>query len=309
MSCFDHCSCRFLFKALAAAIVASVSALAASGAEPAKRLTTDGTLKFTPVFVNAGEEVVFATHELPNLVAIVSLKLSDGSRRRLQPGSVNHQFDPAFSRDGRYHAFGRSSTSPQMVLVIQDTHEKKDAVFKPRESRATARNPSFAPDGARVVFSLSDLGGHQIASVNLEGKDLRLLTNAAGMNAWPAYSPDGKKIVFGSSRSGDFEIFTMNADGSDVVRLTQSRGLDARPAWSPDGSKIAFTTNRDGNFEIYVMNADGSNPRNVTSHLARDDHAAWHPDGHRLVFVSDRDNGSDLYLIRASEQSSFSSGP
>ena len=60
-----------------------------------------------------------------------------------------------------------------MVLVIQDTQEKKESVFRPRESRATARNPSFAPDGSRVVFSLSDIGGHQIASVNLQGQDLK----------------------------------------------------------------------------------------------------------------------------------------
>ena len=82
--------------------------------------TTDGTLKLAPVFVDKGDEVVFATHEAPNLVAIVRLKLSDGSRRRLHPTVVNHQFDPAFSRDGRFHAYARSATSPQMVLVIQD---------------------------------------------------------------------------------------------------------------------------------------------------------------------------------------------
>ena len=137
----------------------------ANGAEPS-RLTTDGTLKLAPVFINSGEEIVFATHEIPNLVSIVGLRLSDHSRRRLHPTVVNHQFDPAFSRDGRYHAFGRSATSPQMVLVIQDTQEKKEIVFRPRESRATARNPSFAPDGARIAFSLSDIGGHQIVSVN-----------------------------------------------------------------------------------------------------------------------------------------------
>ena len=86
-----------------------------------------------------------------------------------------------------------------MVLVIQDTQEKKDSVFQPRESRATARNPSFAPDGSRVVFSLSDLGGHQIASVNTQGKDLKHLTTCsrheclAGVLARrPARSPSGQ---------------------------------------------------------------------------------------------------------------------
>jgi TolB protein len=242
------------------------------------------------------DEVVFATHESPNLVSIVRLKLSDGSRRRIHPTVVSHQFDPAFSRDGRLLAYSRSATAPQMVLVIQDTAEKKEWVFKPRESRATARNPSFAPDGSRVVFSLSDVGGHQLASVSAKGQDLKRLTDATGMNAWPAYSPDGRMIAFGSSRSGDFEIYVMSADGSDLRRLTRSPGFDARPSWSPDGRRIAFTSNRDGNYEIYVMNADGSDARNFTSHGARDDHAGWHPDGRQLIFVSDRDGGSDLYL-------------
>jgi Tol biopolymer transport system component len=283
------------------AIFVALFACGDSSADDTVRLTTDGTLKLAPVFAEAGEEVVFATHEIPNLVAIVRLKLSDGSRRRMHPTVVNHQFDAAFSGDGRHHAFAKSATSPQMVLVIQDMKDKKEFVFKPRESRATARNPSFTPDGSRVVFSLSDIGGHQINSISADGKDLKPLTSAPGMNAWPAYSPDGQKICFGSSRTGDFEIYVMNADGSDTHRLTNSPGLDVRPAWSPSGTQIAFTSNRDGNYEIYVMNADGSNPRNITSHPARDDHPAWHPDG-RLLFVSDRDGGSDLYLT-ASPQS------
>jgi len=298
MSCSERSTHRRAFPRIPAILVALSSSVAALGGEPV-RLTTDGTLKLAPVFVNNGDEVVFATHEAPNLVSIVRLKLSDGSRRRVHPTVVNHQFDPAFSRDGRQHAYARSATAPQMVLVIQDTNEKKESIFKPRDSRATARNPSFAPDGSRVVFSLSDLGGHQITSVNPQGQDLKRLTNSSGMNAWPAYSPDGRKIAFGSSRSGDFEIYVMNADGSDLKRLTNSPGFDARPAWSPDGTRIAFTSNRDANYEIFVMNADGSNPRNATAHLARDDHAAWHPDGRRLIFVSDRDGGSDLYLQTA----------
>jgi TolB protein len=293
---FSEWICRSRRRQAIFAVVLGLSVYsAAKGAEPT-RLTTDGTLKLAPAFVNNGDEVVFATHEIPNLVSIVILKLTEHSRRRLHPTVVNHQFDPAFSGDGRYHAYGRSSTSPQMVLVIEDNQEKKQAVFRPRESRATARNPSFAPDGSRVVFSLSDIGGHQIASVNPRGEDLKYLTKAVGMNAWPTYSPDGRKIAFGSSRSGDFEIYVMNADGSDLIRLTRSPGLDARPAWSPDGKRIAFTSNRDGNYEIYVMSADGSHLHNATSHPARDDYPAWHPDGRRLLFVSDRDGGSDLYL-------------
>jgi TolB protein len=293
MNCFER-SGRSAAATIPAILIAVIAASASSAGEPV-RLTTDGTLKLAPVFIDKGDEIAFASHESPNLVAVVRLKLSDGTRLRMHPSVVNHQFDPAFSRNGRFHAYARSSTSPQTVLVIQDSYDKKESVFRPRESRATVRNPSIAPDGSRVVFSLSDVGGHQINSVNAQAQDLKRLTDAAGMNAWPTYSPDAQKIAFGSSRSGDFEIYVMNADGSHLHRLTRSPGLDIRPAWSPDGARIAFTSNREGNYEIYVMNSDGSDLRNVTSHPARDDHPAWHPDG-RLAFVSDRDGGSELYL-------------
>lgn len=282
-------------------LIASLAPGLLHGAEPI-RLTSDGKRKFAPVFVSS-QEIVFAAHETPNLVALKRLKLNDGTQERLHPSLTAHQYDPTFSRDGRFHCFTMSATSPQMVLVIQDGKDKTEAVFRPQDGRAVARSPSISAVGGRVVFSLSDVGGHRIASVNMKGQDLKTLAGSAGMNISPACSPDGKRIAFSSSRDGDFEIYVMDADGGNVRRLTTSPGLDARPAWSPDGRRIAFTSNRDGDYEIYLMNADGSAPRRITNHPGKDDYAAWHPDGKRLLTVSERDGKCDLYLHQVDEQS------
>jgi TolB protein len=268
----------------------------ASSDPPPRRLTHDGRRKLAPAFRSA-REIAVAVHVAPTLVAILRLGMEGGPLERLHPSATAHQFDPAFSADGRRHAFALSATSPQMVLVLQDLRDKQEHVFRPRDARATARRPAFSPDGARVAFGLSDIGGHQIASVNAEGKDLRLLTSSAGLNTSPAYSPDGKHIAFSSSRDGDFEIYVMDADGGNVRRLTHSPGLDTRPAWSPDGKRIAFTSNRDGCYRIYVMNADGSGQRCVSDQGGRDDFSAWHPDGRHLLAVSERGGRSDLYLL------------
>jgi TolB protein len=280
---------RFLFALLLASTPCPAS-------EPV-RLTHDGARKLTPAFAPGGEEVVYASHELPNLVALMRLKLKDGTRDRVLPDIANHQFDPALSPDGRRLAYGRATGSPQMELVIRDLRQSSEVVFRPRDTRATARQPSLAPDGSRVAFSLTDVGGPQVASVDAKGQDLRILSASAGASGWPAYSPDGSRIAFASSRDGDFEIYVMDADGSSVRRLTHSPGRDLRPSWSPDGSRVAFTATRDGDEEVYVMDADGSNTRNISRHPSRDTDPAWHPDGLRLAIVSDRDGGSDLYLI------------
>jgi TolB protein len=270
-----------------------------SFSEPSEpgRLTRDGRRKLAPVLAAGGREVVFAAHVSPNLVAIMRLKLADGSQERVHPALTAHQFDPAFSADGRYHCFAMSATSPQLVLVIQDTRDKAEAVFRPRDARATARHPSFAPDGSRVVFTLSDVGGQQIASVNPPGQDLRKLAESAGLSAWPSFSPDGRRIAFASSRQGDFQVYVMNADGGDVRRLTRGPGMSVRPAWSPDGRRIAFTSNRGGRYAVFVMNADGSGQRRVAESSDRDDFAAWHPDGRHLVIVRERGGKGDLYQV------------
>ena len=122
MSYFDEQRRGNLTKARSASeadSLASASGFSATShaAEPL-RLTDDGKRKLARVFVADGNEIVFAVHESPNLVALKRRKLADGSEERLHSTVAAHQFDPAFSADGRYHCYAMSSTSPQLVLVI-----------------------------------------------------------------------------------------------------------------------------------------------------------------------------------------------
>ena len=291
------------------------------GSEP-RQLTHDGDLKLAPVFVDGGVAVVFSAHREPNRVGLTRLNLKDGKQRLLYPSLMPHQYDASFSADGRFHCYVMSSISPQLVLVfknlasgsgkqtIRRSRVKKDGateivdqvvesswVFRPQGARSTARTPSFMPDNSRIVFTLSAPGGRQIVSVDINGKDLKRLTQSAGINCWPAISPGGKKIAFSSSRNGALDIYLMNADGSGVTRLTNTPARDIHAAWSPDGRRIAFAIARDGNDEIYMMQADGSDVRRITHHPERDHYPTWHPDGRHVLAASERDGWFDLYLF------------
>ena len=263
-----------------------------------ERVTHDGLKKISPSYVDGGASIVYCVHDIPYRVTFVRRNLADDKVERLLPTVETHQFGGTLSKDGGYLAYARSSSSPQLQLVIIDLKEKTEAVFSPLGGRATLRNPAFSANGRRVAFS--DSGGtygQQIATVDLKAQDIKRLTNSAGINPAPKYSPDGKRIVFASSRDGNLEVYVMDTDGANQVRLTESEGLDTHPVWSPNGKQIAFTSNRDGNYEIYVMSADGSGARNVTKNPERDDFATWHPDGKRLLFVSERAGRFDLYLV------------
>ncbi|MCS7015748.1 MAG: hypothetical protein NZM42_06455 [Gemmatales bacterium] len=263
-----------------------------------QQLTSDGKWKADPVVHPNGQEIIYTLQETPTLLSLWRLHLATGKTERLHPDANTNEFEIAYSPTGRYAAFVQNRANLNLILVIRDYQEKRDAIYDPGSGFAGMRSPAISPDLTRVVFSIPTATGQQITCVNMQGQNRQFLTNTAGINNWPRFSPDGKQIVFSSSRDGDYEIYVMDAQGENVRRLTQSPGMDIRPVWSPDGKMIAFTSNRDGNYEIYVMNADGSHPCRVTNHPGRDDYPWWFPDSQHLVYVSERAGRFDLYKVR-----------
>ena len=80
----------------------------------------------------------------------------------------------------------------------------------------------------------------EIYSMDIDGSNLRRLTNNEALDGDPRWSPDSRQILFDSDRSGNSDIFVMNALGSNVTPLTDAEGTDFTPDWSPDGSKIVY---------------------------------------------------------------------
>jgi TolB protein len=184
-------------------------------------------------------------------------------------------------------------------------------------------DPVWSPDGRRILFSsyrhtppdaIDYESFSEIYVMNVDGSDLRRLTDN-GVPDWAlGWSPDGNKIVFYSKPDWPDDTsycFVMNADGGGVARLPTGPGNCTDPAWSPAGDRIAFYSNRDGDDEIYVANLDGSGLAQLTNNRARDFRPRWSRDGRRLVFVSERDGNAEVYTMNAdgSDQQNRSNHP
>lgn len=173
-------------------------------------------------------------------------------------------------------------------------------------------SPSFSPDGTRLVFDRPGwdydagvMGGSQIAALNVDGTDYKILS-PADKTTWdgsPSFSPDGTKIVFTRqlSYAGKSNIYVMNADRSGIAKqITNYTMNDFSPSFSPDGTKIVFTRAS----EIYTMNADdGSNQINLTNNTVEHDiDPSFSPDGTKIAFASNRDSGNwDIYVMNAKD--------
>jgi Tol biopolymer transport system component len=161
---------------------------------------------------------------------------------------------------------------------------------------------------------------YEIFSCDLEGGDLKRLTDNPGYDAEATIADDGSRIVFTSMREGDLDLYSMKPDGSDVKRLTTEPGYDGGAFYSADARKIVYRAHhpegealeefrallqegkvRPTAMELWVMNADGSDRRQVTKLGGANFGPYWHPDGRRIIFASNchdpKGRNFDLYLV------------
>ncbi len=147
--------------------------------------------------------------------------------------------------------------------------------------------PSWSPDGSRIGFSSNRSGNFEIYTMNIQGGDVRKVTNDPAQDHYPVWSPSGKQIAFQSDRNGDNDIYAMNADGTEVTNLTRHPSNDeGYVSWSGDGKTIVFTSDRDGSPAVYSMAADGSNVRRLTNSKVWDVQPAFTSDGRNIVFTA-----------------------
>jgi Tol biopolymer transport system component len=152
----------------------------------------------------------------------------------------------------------------------------------------------------KIAFYSERNAPAEIYTMNLDGSELKRLTNNNAEDQCPAFSPDGSQIAFCSNRSGNYEIYVMNNDGSNQIRLTNSSQKESQPEWSPDGEQIVFirwSPNSWTDGDILIMDKDGSNVKQLTSHPADDVRPTWFPDGSKILFNSKRDGNYEIYTM------------
>ncbi len=221
----------------------------------------------------------------------------DGGNRQMLTCKTKQYFSfetPAWSPDGNFLAFVNNF---DIYIMDAGGNECRNLTNDPS---IKDYGPAWSPDGRYIAFA-SDRGDYRdIYVIQVDGKNLRRVTNNSADNEHPSWSPDGKRIAFSTTQEGNWEIFTIKADGTDQVRVTDTGDESANnkePAWSPDGKMIAFVSDRPRN-DVFLINADGTGMRVVSDGEGFNKEPAWSPDGNYIAFTSFRGSSfEDIYVV------------
>jgi TolB protein len=151
-------------------------------------------------------------------------------------------------------------------------------------------SPCVSPDGKKVAMILSRSGSPDLWVCDIDGKNLKQLTNTREAEASPTWSPDNRTICFSSEAGGQSALYTITTAGGAMKKLPGAYGLCTEPDWSPDGKTIAYTRQSGRNFSIYIVPVNGGSPREV----ATGEDPSWAGNSRNIMLTRDQSHLSVL---------------
>jgi Tol biopolymer transport system component len=146
------------------------------------------------------------------------------------------------------------------------------------------RQPTYTPDGQRVLFSSNRSGSLDVWALELATRSVRRLTDHPGDDWDPAVSHDGG-ILWSSNRSGHFEIWTAEADGARPRQLSNDGHLAENPTASRDGAWVVYNSRQPEQPGVWRMRPDGSDARLLVPGNTRLPEVS--PDGKYVLYLTD----------------------
>ena len=213
---------------------------------------------------------------------------------------------PDWSPDGRQIAFEHDvpGACANVAIINTDGSGLIDITADPNVCEG---DPSFTPDGSRIVFDRFDPVANDEAfwSMDRNGNDRQRIGPCC---ADPNVSPNGEKLSFLSfnGQPGGTALFTSSIDGSNLFQVTPySFDVAVKQDWAPDGQHLVFTQDGDVlmpgvSANIATVRPDGTDLRLVTHYQGGTANAfvgSYSPDGRWIVFRLNENGLFGLFKI------------
>jgi len=205
----------------------------------------------------------------------------DGRNWRNLTISPSSEWNPIWSSDGKRTAYLANPDPSKEAVVFSTNPDGKDLsqILNLPKGIYSIAYFSLSPDGKQIAFTANVTSFYyQLFTSNLDGSELRQLTNTDDNYYSPAFSEDGLYIlcVRGKDNPDKSSLVMIKIDSGEVYNITmESQNYQLSPSWSPVGNWIAFSSDYDGNYNIYLIKSDGTNLIEITKAISDDFSPSW----------------------------------
>lgn len=151
---------------------------------------------------------------------------------------------------------GKQYRSPQ-TLMRKVAHKFSNEILKFFTGRS-------GPFGSQIVYSTKIGRFKELAIIDMDGSNYRLLTNTKGLASSPSFG-DQRRVVFADFRKGVPDVFIMHLDSLKIDQVTRTKIQEFSPIfWGQDRLLFAIATGRGGT-DIVEATLSGNILRTIIS--------------------------------------------
>jgi Tol biopolymer transport system component/serine/threonine protein kinase len=280
------------------------------------QLTSDGQQNLQPAWSPDGQRIAYFSKARGSIWVMPAL---GGNAKQL----TDFGSSPAWSRDGSMIAFQSNAHNdvgsagalpPSTIWVIPSQGGAARQITQQGTPPGGHGDPSWSPDGKRIVFSADDYSSSSIWSVSVEGGELKKIVSEGGglslaSGGCPTYAPNGEDIYFSDGGLRKIQVSpTTGAPLGESVQVVSRGGTTSisYPAISPDGKRIAYSivatsSNLWSVSPSPISNEASGPPTQLTSDAStRNNVPRFSPDGKKIAFARHRPGTSaDIWVTDA----------
>jgi len=234
---------------------------------------------------------------------IVRYDLRDGGLRELLWAQGLFPFRGSLNTSAQLALIDDHSLVFDVSLETQALHQVDLALGAGPGSRllegpATDRQPTYHPDGSRVLFTSNRTGSMDLFSYELASGRLSQLTDHPDSDWDGAYTPDGGSVLWGSNRSGNLEVWMADLDGAHPRQLTRDGKGAENPTMTRDGEWVVYSSSHPAHPGIYRIRPDGTENQVIAAGNWVNPEVS--PDGRHVLYVA-TDNALLVNQVQVSD--------
>jgi len=220
----------------------------------------------SPEFSPNGREIAFSSTRDGN--SEIYVMNADGTNQTRLTFNTLYDSRPQWTADGRRIVFTRINPDGNWDIyrMNADGSDQVDLTNNP------ALEWGQSVRGNTIVFTREENGVGHIFEMNVDGRNVRRITDGPLYDSYPDLSPWGDLVLFQrdtADHTGD-DLWIASENGRWERQLTHqaATGYINEATWSPDGSQIMYSQCApfgDNPCVLHVMNVDGSGDQDIST--------------------------------------------
>ena len=156
----------------------------------------------------------------------------------------------------------------------------------------------WGPFGTQIAFSTKVGRFKELAMMDLDGSNLRQLTNDKSLSVSVAWSPDATKLVYTSYRNRVPDLFSFDIASRRPSQITNNTKMELGGKFLANSSDVIFSSSDGLQSEIVITNSRGQLLKQLTrSNGIIDVSPHFSKDYSKVAFCSNRAGGPQIYTM------------